>query len=70
MEGEPRQTGGWVHNSSMDEGMRDAGATVARHPHLLTIRAAVEVTAAAVLRHECVEGGEHLRLCRSFYSIT
>jgi len=38
--------------------MRDAGPAVARHPDALTIHAAVQLAAAAVLLQEGVEGGE------------
>jgi hypothetical protein len=37
--------------------MGDAGPAVARHPDALTIHAPVQLTAAAVLLHEGVEGG-------------
>ena len=48
--------------------MRDAGATVARHPDALAIHAALQLAAAAVLLHEGVEGSEQLRQSR--HSIT
>jgi hypothetical protein len=41
--------------------MRDAAATVARHPHPLTIHAAGQFAATAVLLHESVESGEQFR---------
>jgi hypothetical protein len=38
--------------------MRDAGATVARHPDAFTIHAAVQIAAVVVLLHEGIEGDE------------
>lgn len=38
--------------------MRDAGLAVTRHPDALTVHAAVQLAATAVLLHEGVKGGE------------